>query len=170
MDQLVPTHTSTPLSAGAATANGVNPAGAQTVSIAKATNPAPLVKGDLITFAGDAQTYVVTDDVALIVGNTAVNISPALQVATAGGEVMALTASHTVNLAFHRDAFAFASRPLEDVVSAGLGSIIQSAVDPVSGLSLRVEVTRQHKQIRWSYDILYGGALVRPDLATRVLG
>lgn len=170
MDQLVPTHTSTALTAGAATANGVNAVGAATVSIAKATNAAPLVEGDIITLAGDAQTYVVTADTTLAVGNTSVPISPTLKVATTGGEVMTLTASHVANMAFHRDAFAFASRPLEDTIAAGLGSIVQSAVDPVSGLSLRLEVTRQHKQIRWSYDILYGGLLVRPELAVRAAG
>jgi len=170
MDQLVPTHTSTVLSAGAATINGAHAVGVSTVSIAKATNTSPLVEGDILTFAGDAQTYAVGADATLIVGNTDVTIYPALQVAASGGEAVALKASHVVNLAFHRDAFAFASRPLEDTVAAGLGSIVQSAVDPVSGLSLRLEVTRQHKQIRWSYDILYGGELVRKELATRCAG
>jgi hypothetical protein len=42
--------------------------------------------------------------------------------------------------------------------------------DPVSGLSLRVEVTREFKQTRVSYDVLYGGALVRPELASLILG
>lgn len=170
MDQLVPTHTSTALTAGAATINGAHAVGATSVSIAKATNTSPLVEGDIITFAGDSQTYVVGADVTLAVGNTAVAINPPLKVAASGGEAMTLKATHVVNLAFHRDAFAFASRPLEDTVAAGLGSIIQSAVDPVSGLSLRVEVTRQHKQIRWSYDILYGAELIRPELANRTAG
>lgn len=170
MDQLVPTHTSTALTAGNATINGAHAAGVTSVSIAKATNSSPLVEGDIITFAGDSQTYVVGADVTLAVGNTAVAINPPLKVAASGGEAVTLKATHVVNLAFHRDAFAFASRPLEDTVAAGLGSIIQSAVDPVSGLSLRVEVTRQHKQIRWSYDILYGAELIRPELANRTAG
>lgn len=170
MDQLVPTHASTALSAGATTVNGAHAAGVFVVSIAKATNPSDLVKGDIINIAGDSQTYVVTADTTLAVGNTNVPILPALQQATAGAEVVTLEISHVVNLAFHRDAFAFASRPLEDVAASGLGSIIQSATDPVSGISLRLEVTRQHKQIKWSYDILYGGLLVRPELAARCVG
>ena len=50
------------------------------------------------------------------------------------------------------------------------GDNVMSNVDPISGLSLRVEVTREFKQTRVSYDILYGGALVRPQLAALILG
>ncbi len=169
-DQQVPTHTSTPLTAGAATINGAHAVGVTTVSVAKATNTSPLVKGDIITFAGDTQTYVVTADVTLIVGNTDVVISPALKVAASGGEAVTLKATHVVNLTFNKFAFAFASRTLKDDDAAALGSIIRSAVDPVSGLTLRLEVTREHKQTKWAFDILFGAQLVRPELACRIAG
>ena len=176
-DQLMPYHTSTPLTAGACTLNGVQAVNVGstdggrtgTLSIAKATNASPLVKGDLITKAGDLQSYVVLEDVSLIVGNTTVKVAPANKVATAGGEVVTLTASHAVNLAFHRDAIAFATRPLVGATE-GLGNIIQSATDPVSGLSLRLEVSREHKRTRYSYDILYGGKVVRREFGGRQLG
>lgn len=167
-DQQVPTFVSTPLTAGACTANGVNAVGTKVVSIAKATNTSPLVKGDIISFAGSTQTYVVTAPVTLAVGNTSVSIYPPLAVATAGGETVTLKASHVMNLAFHRDAIAFATRPLQEVSHPAVISVSQ--VDPISGLSLRLEITRQHKQTRYSFDILYGGACVRPELGTRIAG
>ena len=169
-DQAVPTHASTALSAGAATVNGAHAAGVSTVSIAKATNPSNLVKGDIITFAGDSQTYVVTANVTLAVGNTNVAISPALQVAKSGGEAMTLKASHVVNLAFHRDAFALAMRPLAVPDGFTGGNIVRAMVDPLTGMTLRLEVSRQHKRTRWSIDALWGVKLVRPELATRLAG
>lgn len=168
-DQQVPTHTAVALTAGAATANGVNALGAKTISIAKATNAGAVAVGDIIEIAGDDQTYVVTEAATLAVGNTNVKIAPGLKKATAGGEVITKKASHVVNLAFHRDAFAFASRPMVDI-GEGLGNIVQAASDPVSGVSLRLEISREHKRTRFSYDILYGATLIRPELATRLAG
>lgn len=170
MDQNVRTHTSTPLSAGATTVNGAHAVGVTTVSIAKATNPSNLVRGDILTFAGDTNTYVVLADVTLAVGNTNVSIYPGLRVAKVGGEAVTLTATHVVNILSHRDAIAFASRPLQETTDPALGGIVRSEIDPVSGLALRLEITRQHRQVQYSYDILCGGELIRPEYASRVMG
>lgn len=165
-DQQVLSHTSTPLTAGALTVNGVNAAGASSVSLAKATNAAPLVRGDILTIAG--RTYVVTADTTLAVGNTSVPIYPKLVAATAGGEAVTLAASHVMNLAFHRDAIAFATRPLLEVTHPAV--ISQSVTDPVSGIGLRLQITREYQRTRFAFDILYGGACVRPELGTRIAG
>ena len=167
-DQQVLTHVSTPLSAGAATANGAHAAGVFSVSIAKATNSSPLVKGDIISFAGSTQTYVVTANTTLAVGNTSVPIYPALQTALTGGETVTLRATHVVNLAFHRDAIAFATRPLLEISHPAV--ISSSSVDPVSGLGLRLQITREYQRTRYAFDILYGGAVVRPELGCRIAG
>lgn len=177
MEDATPTHTSTVFTAGAVTANGVNAVGAGstdngrtgTVSIAKATNASPLVKGDIITIAGDSQTYTVLADVNLIVGNTTVSIAPALKKATAGGEVVSLKATHVVNLVFRPEAFAFANRPADGSMFTG-GNQFGQITDPKTGITLALEVSRQHKQTVWDFSILYGVKLIRPELACRIAG
>jgi hypothetical protein len=162
-DQAVAGHTSTPLSAGAATVNGVNAAGSYTVSIAKLTNTSALVAGDIITFGG--RSYAVAADVTLIVGNTTVTLTSPLRAATAGGETVTLLATQNrVNLMFHKDAIHFASRPLISEASDKRMSI----ADPVTGLALGMELIRQNKQDYIEFDILYGATSFRPELGVRV--
>ncbi len=179
MDHQVPLHTSTALTAGALTINGVQAAGAGstdngrtgTISFAKATNAAPVVAGDILEFTvgGVVQQHVVVTGVSLAVGNTTVTVAPALRVATAGAEAVTLRATHRVNLAFHTDAFAFASRRLtSNVESAARDSM--TIADPVSRVVLRMEAIRQNKQDYIEFDVLYGAKCVRPELAARIAG
>lgn len=162
-DQAVPGHTSTALSAGAATVNGVNAAGSYTVSIAKLTNPSALVAGDIITFGG--RSYAVAEGVTLIVGNTSVTLTSPLRAATAGGEAVTLLATQNrLNLAFHKDAIHFASRPLQSEATDRR----MSMADPVTGIALGMELIRQNKQDYIEFDILYGATSFRPELGVRV--
>ncbi|MFH2112922.1 MAG: P22 phage major capsid protein family protein, partial [Spirochaetota bacterium] len=168
LDQNVPTHIAgTP--GGTLTVNGAHAVGLSILSMAN-TAAGNLAKGDIITIAGDSQTYVVGADVTWAgAGNENVAIAPPLQVGVSGSEAVTVKASHVVNMTFHRDAIAFANRPLADNTN-GLGNLIQTAQDPKSGLSLRLEFSREHKQTRFSYDILFGAAVVRPQLACRLAG
>ena len=129
-----------------------------------------LLLGDIITIAGDDQTYVITDGIANVATTTHLEFSPGLKIAPSDNSAITVKATHVVNLGFHRDAFAFANRPLTDSSSQDLGSRILGATDPKTGISLRLEVSRQYKQIVWDFDILYGVKLVRPELAARLAG
>lgn len=119
--------------------------------------------GDIFTVAGDSQTYTVKS----FIGNV-LQYAPAAKTAWADNSAVTKVASHTVNLAFHRDCFGFASRPMLDVFAGS--NEIMSMVDPISGVVLRLEVSRQHKQTQWSIDCLWGVKCVRPELGCRILG
>lgn len=174
-DQQVPTHTAGTITTGlVAKASTAQPIGDKTIvcTTAASTGACALKEGDIISFNGHDQTYVVTADATEASASTdvTVNIEPGLVVALAGSEAVTVRASHVVNLGFHRDAFALAMRPLDTPESFTGGNIIQSMVDPVSGLTLRLEVERQHKRTRWAIDALWGVELVRPELAARLAG
>ena len=141
-----------------------------------------ILLGDILSFAGHDQTYCVianassgqySNGVYTFATNAiaGLKIYPALKTAVVDNEVATVKASHRVNMVFHRDAFAFATRPLLDVTSnLNLGSQILSMQDPVTGLVLRLEVSRQHKQVIWEYDLLFGAELIRPELCCRLAG
>lgn len=165
MDQNVPTHTKGV--AGTILIDQADVAVGDTeVHLDGGTTTASV--GDIFTVAGDTQTYTVLTASALATADFDITFAPAAKVAWANDAAVTFKASHVVNLGFHRDCFAFASRPLVD--EDGLGNIIQSAADPVSGLVMRLEISREHKRTRYAYDILWGTKLVRPELGARLAG
>ena len=175
MDQNVPTHTVGTLTGTTGNEQALIDqadvaVGDETVALDDVSLTGTIVKGDIFTVAGDTQTYVCKATVTAAANAiAALTFSPPAKVAWADDAELTLKSTHTVNLAFHRDAIGFATRPLESAAD-GLGNIIQTATDPISGLSLRLEISRQHKQTRFSYDILYGATLVRPELMARCAG
>ncbi len=173
-DDDVPTHVKGVAGAGPfAVNNGAGyPVGTTTLNIDGLTvTTGQFVKGDILSFFGHSQTYVVTvTTTANGAGNASVTIAPALVSAVVDNEVVAQKGTHVVNLAFHRDAFAVAVRPLENSqLDATLANIL-TMTDPLTGLSMRLELSRQHKQWVWAFDILWGSALIRPELGCRIAG
>lgn len=152
---------------------GVVTAGNANVTVAVSASADGTVKvGDIFTLSGNQ--YVVTEDVtatgtAAGTGVHIFKIAPPLKETVISGVALTMqTTGYVCNLMFHRDAFSWASRPLADI--QGLGAAIQSNVDPISGIALRLELSRQYKQTTFSYDILGGAALIRRELATKILG
>jgi hypothetical protein len=184
LDQNVPTHTA----AGIVTAAGTqkhptvavqvvatSTAKSLTIALASATNVGSLLIGDVFTIENNTnQQFVLTAKVSstTIAAGTTVTIAfePYLEVTASATNTVTFKTTHVCNMLFHKDAFAFASRPLMTASDAGLGSIFQSAIDPISGLALRLEVSRQNKMQTWSFDILYGGKAIRPELSARLFG
>lgn len=171
MDQNVPSYTPGTAWVTGFSASTLSAAvGDSTMKITNTTASGTIKIGDIFTVGGSTRQYVVT--VATTFSATvpsAITFVPAL--VTGVNTDIALTVvgtAYTVNLAFHRDAFAWASRPLADPF--GAGSDFMAAADPISGIALRVEKSRQYKQTTFSYDIMGGANLVRPELACKIAG
>ncbi len=124
-----------------------------------------LQKGDILTIEG--QNYVVTapTEAAAAGKIAAVTVSPKLP-QLAANTAVALVASHRANLAFHKNAFAFVTRPLEIARGA------ESYVTNFEGITLRVTFSYDAttKKQMLSIDTLYGFKTLYPQLALRVLG
>lgn len=173
MDQNMPYHTKGTIAAQTSIASkAIVAVGATTMVLddsAGGTLTGTLVEGDLFTLASDTTVqHVVTADATAAAGEMTITFAPPLSTATADGTVLTVVASHQVNLAFNKTGFCFASRPLES--PQGLGTIIESAVDPISGITLRLEISRPNKQTQMSWDILWGSKTIRPEFGCRLLG
>lgn len=157
MSQRVPTHTSGTYTTGT-TVTGVNAIGATVIALSGGAT-GTLIAGDIIGIGNF--TYNVVSSVG--VGTpSSVTITPGLFAATAGAEAIVSRGGNFVqNVLIQRDFLGFAMAPLLDTVQVPGASLQMVAIDEVSGLALRLEVTRQYKQTQWAYDALYGGAVVR---------
>jgi hypothetical protein len=169
--QLIPTHT---LGATAQSTFALDAGTARAIGTKSLHMDGFSVKpnvGDIFTIAGDTQTYTVTATSDLSTYDVDITFEPGLAVAIPaadGNEVVTFKATHVVNLLMHRDAFAFVTRPL---ASSGLGlGHFETAIDPESGLVLRLEISREYKRTRFSYDALWGWGCPRPELACRIAG
>lgn len=169
MDQNIPTHTAG-TAASATTDTAGYAAGVKTVTLASA-GTGTFVVGDIITFAGDSQTYVITSGDPDVSNGGSISFEPGLaQPIPASATNITRKASHVVNIGMHRDAFALATRTLGPADGFAGGNLIRTAVDPVSGLTLTLEVSREHARTKYQWRILYGAKLVRPELACRLAG
>jgi hypothetical protein len=102
---------------------------------------------------------------------TGANAVGATVIALSGGaEVVSKKATFAQNILIQKNALAFAMAPLLDTVEVPGATLQQVAIDEVSGLSLRLEVSRQHRQVQWAFDALWGGTVVRPQVASWVAG
>ncbi len=124
-----------------------------------------LVKGDILTIGG--KNYVVTEDASASGSSIVAKIYPSVgQNGIAAQTAVTLVGNHTANLAFHKNAFGFVSRPLEKARGA------DSYVTSFDGISLRVTFAYDisTKKQTMSVDTLYGFTTLYPELAVRVLG
>ena len=172
MSQNVGTHTTgTIVSAQVASTTAI---GVSALGINGLTAGGTLIVGDVFTIAGDTQTYTInTAGTTTLVSTVAQNLSidPPLKVIASATSVIQVKGSHVVNLAFNRGAIAYVTRPIADAVGGLTGGNPSSTLtDNVTGLTMRLEVVRQHKQNAFQFDMLYGGNLVRPEFGCRIAG
>lgn len=126
--------------------------------------------GDIFSLTASGLQHVVTASITVATAVTiGLSFYPGLRTAVATGATLVVggTTAYVVNQAFHRDAYAWASRPLAGASIEGLGNTFSTAVDPVTGIALRLELSRQYKQTTFSFDILGGANVVRREFGVK---
>ncbi len=126
-----------------------------------------LKKGEVFTVAGDATQYVVLALATAAANEVAVTFYPAAAAAWDGDAVVTVVASAAQNLAFHKNAFALVTRPLEKPMGAAYAETLS-----FNGVSCRIVAgyDMNTKQDTISIDFLCGVKTLTPELAVRFLG
>lgn len=97
---------------------------------------------------------------------TALTATASLTGGTSPGVTIAnSTVAATVNLALHKNAFILAMRPFAELPGSNAGVEVATANDPVSGISLRVQMQYQpqYRGVYIAYDVLYGISTLRAN-------
>ena len=154
----VPTFTST--ASGSYAIDAAGSTGDFTIVIDNAAGalPTALAIGEVFTIAGSTQTYTVTSYTAGATEAT-VGVYPKLDQDVADGDAITVAASHKLNLAFHRDSIACASRPNVDMPMTNAVEY-RLIADPMTGMVLDLRVQDYHRLSSWSIGCLWGVVVV----------
>lgn len=135
-------------------------------SIALGTGTGTVLAGDAITFAGDANVYMVTAGTS---GPGTITIgAPGLRTAIATSTAMTTGASYTPNIAFSRNSMVLATRMPAVPIDMN-GNQIDMAddrtmvVDPFSGIGFEVALYRQYRQLKYEVGLAWGTAAIKPE-------
>ena len=151
---------------------GAHAKGSATLSVGSFAAAETFKAGDSFVIAGSTQRYAVAADATLVGGAVVLSISPPLQNALAGAEVVTVrvqgASNRKENLAFHRNAFALAMAPLTEMGNE-LGARVATLQSPdgTVGLRSRVFYMPDASEVRVALDVLYGVKTLDANLGCR---
>lgn len=155
-----------------ATTNAAGYAVGATVITLAAVGTGTILAGDVITFAGDSNQYVVASgDTDVSNAGTITLAAPGLKVAmSAATKAITVVASSARNMAFRRSAIVLATR-LPALPTGGDSAIDRAVVtDPRSGVSFEISMYAQYRQMYWEVAACWGVKAVKPEHMALLLG
>lgn len=135
-------------------------------SIAVDTGAGTILAGDVITFAGDSNKYVVATALA---GGSVVIAAPGLREALADNTAATVGASYVGNTMFHRSAIELAIRPMASPMASAAAEVM-TIQDPHSGIAWQVEVYGGYKKAMVDITAVYGVKAWNPYEIVNILG
>lgn len=152
-------------------ANGGEPSGETSIAL-DGGDSGTILAGDVVTFAGDTNKYVVASG-GTATGAASGNITlakPGLRAALASTTEMTIGNSYAANMAFDRDAIVLATRQpaLPDGGDLGMDRI--ELADPVSGLVFEASMYPGFRQNSMFIGLAWGYQLIKPEHVALLLG
>lgn len=144
-----------------------------TNTIVLATGSGTVLAGDIVTFAGDANKYVV--EAGISAPGTITIGFPGLKQTIASGTAMTIVGSYTPNVAFTRSALQLITRA-PAMPTDGAGRPMDAAedavlvTDPFSGIAFEVAMYRQFRQTLYTVSLAWGAACIKPSHVSLLAG
>lgn len=136
-------------------------------SIALDTGTGTILAGDVVTFAGDTNKYVVKTALS---GGVIVLQEPGLQQALADNTALTVGNSYTPNVAFTQDALVLAARAPALPREGDSADDRMNITDPISGLNFEVSLYREYRRVRYEVAMAWGTGAPNPSHIALLLG
>lgn len=145
--------------------------GTTTITLASA-GTGTILAGDVITFAGDTEKYVVTSgDADVSNGGTITIQAPGLrQAIPASATAITVIAAAARNMAFSRSALVLATRAPALPDGGDMAVDRQIITDPISGISFEIAMYAQYRQMQYEISATWGVANIKPEHTALLLG
>ena len=155
------------------TATGLDAAGGEPVdetSIAlDGGDGGSLLSGDVVTFAGDSNNYVVATGFTAASGTAVLN-ETGLREALADATEMTIGNNYTGNVAFHRAAVELVVRPPEQPFGGDAAVDRMTVQDPFSGIVYEIAVYKGYGKTMIDVTTFYACKAWKPDFIATVMG
>jgi hypothetical protein len=133
------------------------------------TGSGTVLAGDVVTFAGDTNKYVVSTGVAA--PGTIVIAEPGLrQAIPASATAMTIVAISAKDMYFDRSAIALVTRAPAMPEGGDQADDVIEIVDPLSGLAFQVAMYRQYRQVHYEVGLAWGVKAVSPRHIALLIG
>lgn len=156
--------------ASATTDNAGYAVGATVLTLASA-GTGTILAGDIITFAGDSNKYVVASgDADVSNGGTITLAEPGLRVAmSAATKAITVFGTSARNTAFSRNSILLSTR-LPASVQGDLATDRQVITDPLSGISFELSMYPGDRMVHYEVGICWGVTVIKPEHLAIIVG
>lgn len=165
--------TGTNVITGAVTVTGTTAAGTTSVGVSTAGGAGvAALAGDIITFAGDTNKYVIAAAVTIGAGTTGTIVlaAPGLRTVTAATTAISGVNASSRSMAFSKSAIVLATRAPARPAEGDMADDVMMITDPRSGISFEVALYKQYRQIRYEISAAWGFKNFKPENTAILLG
>lgn len=140
-----------------------------TTAIPLITGAGTVLAGDVVTFAGDSNKYVVAAGVSAP-GTITLAGPGLLQAIPAAATAMTIGNSYAANMAFERGAIKLLTRTPAMPDGGDSADDVMEITDPVSGLVFQVAQYRLYRRVKYEIGLAWGVKVVKPEFLAILQG